>query len=359
MSPIRLLAVFLVATLTACAATGPRFAEVEAGFPSLGEDQSRIFFYRENSAFGAALTPDVLLDGQRVGELKPGSFFFVDREAGTHTASASTEATSQLELTTRAGETKYVSLAFTIGVFAGHPKLTQRRAADATAALAELAYIGAAPVATSSRSPGRQAPRSVPAASANTARAGTQAPVPARSQVFEYELRDRITGNSRSVVYRLERIEDGKLYFNQGSRVEQVGGAVVKLTAPIGGEFDLAMPPGGWIAAEPEAGASWNLAYQSGIPGSFVGLELEARTREKSRMRIKDSEFRVVRVEFTGFTQRGSGRHNNPPGRYKASAWYAPELGRVVRFEVVTRGGLGGPSFFIDEELRLVDIRQE
>ena len=44
-------------------------------------------------------------------------------------------------------------------------------------------------------------------------------------------------------------------------------------------------------------------------------------------------------------------------GTYRATAWYAPELGRVVRFEVRTRGGLGGGSFIIDEVLELVDIR--
>jgi hypothetical protein len=177
-------------------------------------------------------------------------------------------------------------------------------------------------------------------------------------QVFEYELRDKLSGTVRTVTYRLDRIDGDKLVFNQGSRVESPGGGVVTLTAPIGGEFDFAMPPGGWIAAEPKAGASWKATYQRGVQSSFISMELEARTLGESRMRFKDRELRIVRVEFTGFTHRRA-TYNNPGGRYTATAWYAPELGRIVRFEATTRGGLAGAAFYIDEQLQLVDIRTE
>ena len=191
------------------------------------------------------------------------------------------------------------------------------------------------------------------------AQTGTAAAAATAGRVFEYELRDKLGGSVRKVSYRLDRIEGDKLFFNQGTRVERQGGGVVSSTAPIGGEFDIAMPPGGWISTEPQPGASWKLRYQGGAPGSFVGMDLTARALGETRMRLKDHELRVLRVEFTGFTQRGGMASTNPPGRYTATAWYAPELGRIVRFEARTRGGLGATSFFIDEQLQLVDVRTE
>jgi hypothetical protein len=47
------------------------------------------------------------------------------------------------------------------------------------------------------------------------------------------------------------------------------------------------------------------------------------------------------------------------PGRYTAHAWYAPDLGRVARFEARSRGGLGGATYRIDEVIELVDLRSE
>jgi hypothetical protein len=74
-------------------------------------------------------------------------------------------------------------------------------------------------------------------------------------------------------------------------------------------------------------------------------------------MRIGDRELRIMRVEFTGFTERGA--FIRTYAVYTANAWYAPELGRVVRFDAKARGG-SGPSFFlVDEALELVDIRKE
>lgn len=180
----------------------------------------------------------------------------------------------------------------------------------------------------------------------------------ARGQVFEYELRDMLTGVKRSVIYRVERVEDDKAVFNQGTRVERVDGGVISNTADIGGEFDLAMPPGGWIASEPKPGSLWKTSYKGSVPGTSVGMDLSARSLGESTMRLKDRDLRVLRVEFSGHTQRGP-VSTNPSGTYKATAWYAPELGRVVRFEARTRGGLGGAAYYIDEQLQLVDVRSD
>lgn len=193
---------------------------------------------------------------------------------------------------------------------------------------------------------------------------GAASGMPARGQVFEYELRDKLTGAVRTVTYRLDRVEGDKLVFNEGSRIERANGAVVSNTDAVGGEFDIGMPPGGWVSGEPKPGMTWQSKYKSGVPGLSVFMELEARALSDSTMRLKDRELRVLRVEFTGFTTRGVGSSvypmgTNPAGRYTATAWYAPELNRVVRFEVETRGGQGVTGFYVHEQLQLVDIRSE
>lgn len=188
--------------------------------------------------------------------------------------------------------------------------------------------------------------------------AATAAPGPGTARVYEYRLRDRVTGIARPVTYRLDRVDGDKLMFNQGSRVEKSDGQVLSLTAAIGGEFDQAMPPGGWISKEPAPGAVWNLRYETLLGGSRVGMELRAQAAGESTMRFKDGELRILRVDFKGHTVRGTAS-TNPSGTYKATAWYAPELGRVVRFEARSRGGVGSGVFLIDEALELVDIRSE
>jgi hypothetical protein len=193
-------------------------------------------------------------------------------------------------------------------------------------------------------------------------RAVAAAPVTAAAapgRVYEYQLRDRITGVSKPVIYRLDRTDGDKLVFNQGARMEKSDGQVLTLTAAIGGEFDQAMPPGGWVSKEPVSGATWSARYETLLQGTRVGMSWRAQAAGESTMRFKDGELRILRVDFKGYTERGTGTTTNPPVAYKATAWYAPELGRVVRFEARSRGGSGGAAFIIDEVLELVDIRSE
>jgi hypothetical protein len=176
------------------------------------------------------------------------------------------------------------------------------------------------------------------------------------AQVFEYRLRDRTTGLTQNIRYRLDRVDGDQLIFNQGGRVERAGGEVVKLVSAIAGEYELAMPPGGWITKTPERGQTWQLRYETRIQDRQNGMNVTARATDESTMRIGDREFRIMRVEFTGFTERGS---NRTYAVYAANAWYAPELGRVVRFDAKTRGGTGIHFFLVDEALELFDIRKE
>jgi serine protease Do len=177
---------------------------------------------------------------------------------------------------------------------------------------------------------------------------------PGGDRVFEYRLTDRQTRATQSIVYRLDRVDGDKLVFNQGTRVERPGGEVVSIGNPIGGEFDLASPPKGWVNQRPTPGETWRLAYTNRRDTRTIDMTLTAQVLEESTLTVGTRALPVVRVQFRGFTSRSA---FNSASSYLANAWYAPELGRVVRFEARIRGNLSGLD--IDETLELVDIRSE
>ncbi|MFL6658803.1 MAG: DUF2846 domain-containing protein [Massilia sp.] len=134
--------VALVATLTGCAASGPKHAEVASTFPTLAADQGRVYFYRPNSMMGAALQPSIKLDGVVVGESKPGGFFYVDTTAGAHEASTSTETENKLSFVVDKGEVKYVRTRVSMGVLVGHVTPVLVNTTEGSAEIAETSYTG-------------------------------------------------------------------------------------------------------------------------------------------------------------------------------------------------------------------------
>jgi serine protease Do len=180
----------------------------------------------------------------------------------------------------------------------------------------------------------------------------------AADRVFEYRLIDRLTGLTQSVVYRLDRESGGARIFNQGDRVEREGGAVVSMRTAIGGEFDLAMPPGGWINAAPAMDSAWRLNYEVTRGNTSLRMDLRARVLDVVGLRVGERDVEAIRVEFKGFTSRPA-MNGFVHGAYKAQAWYAPKMERIVRFEARSQGGNGGAFFNIDEQIELVDIRSE
>lgn len=219
------------------------------------------------------------------------------------------------------------------------------------AELAQRAAIGAA---------FRPAPAAPPAAAAP---GPSPAPAPAQAtagwNVFEYRLRDRLTGLTRRVIYRVDRREGDRLVVNGGSRLEDATGRVLADTGLVGGEFDQAMPPGGWIHGDNMRQPAWSSDYRSAGDGRPYAMQLQAQALGEEILLLQGREIRSLRFRFTGYTTRGGGATTNPPGRYQATAWYAPDLARVVRFEARSRGGLGHTAFVVDEVLELVDARSE
>lgn len=135
MKKIACFVLLAVGLLFSGCATGPQFSEVKKTFPPLSADQGRIFFFRP-SMLGAAIQPDVKLNGEVIGTAKSQGAFYVDRAPGDYTVETSTEVTRKLSLTLDKGQTRYVQLNIAMGFLVGHvyPKLV-----DATTGEAELA----------------------------------------------------------------------------------------------------------------------------------------------------------------------------------------------------------------------------
>ncbi|TCS36794.1 uncharacterized protein DUF2846 [Paucimonas lemoignei] len=138
---IQMLVLSLAVVLTGCA-SGVKHKDMQASIPALKADQGRIYFYRSASMLGAALQPDINLDGKVVGESKPGGFFFVDTNVGNHEVATSTEVEKKLTFTLDKGEVKYVKTSPSFGVMVGRivPELVN--AAEAQNEISDLSYTG-------------------------------------------------------------------------------------------------------------------------------------------------------------------------------------------------------------------------
>lgn len=142
---LKLAAAIAVAGILGGCATGMKYDQVAAGMPSLKAGQGRVYFLRSSSMFGAAVQPDVKLNGEVVGASKPGGFFFVDRPAGNYTASAATETEKVATFVLQAGETKYLRTSPSIGLLVGRVVVELEIPEKAKAELPSLSYTGDAP----------------------------------------------------------------------------------------------------------------------------------------------------------------------------------------------------------------------
>lgn len=135
------LAVAGVLFVAGCA-SGPKMAEVQSSMPALAADSGRIFFYRSSSMVGAAIQPDIYLNGKVVGTSKPGGFFYKDVPAGNYTVSTTTEVEKQLTFVLAPKEIKYVKTTTSFGVMVGRVQGELRPADEAEKEIATLSYTG-------------------------------------------------------------------------------------------------------------------------------------------------------------------------------------------------------------------------
>lgn len=131
------------ALLVGCAASGMKYEQAAAGMPTLKSGEGRIYFLRSSSMVGAAIQPDIRLNGQVVGTSKPGGFFYVDRPAGNFTASTTTETEKAATFVLQPGEIKYLRTSPSIGLLVGRIVVELDAPEKAKAELPSLSYTGA------------------------------------------------------------------------------------------------------------------------------------------------------------------------------------------------------------------------
>jgi hypothetical protein len=118
--------VLICVLFTVGCASGPKYAEMVQTIPELNSDQGRIYIYR-NSVLGAAIQPDVKLNGEVIGSSPAKGFYFVDRAPGNYKIMTSTEVDRSLSFVLEAEQTRYVRLNIGMGFFVGHvyPELVE------------------------------------------------------------------------------------------------------------------------------------------------------------------------------------------------------------------------------------------
>ncbi len=160
------LAWLAVALLSGCAASGHSYVAVSSALPPVRDNACRVFFYRTDSMLGAAMQPEIKLDGQRVGKSQPGGFFYVDTHPGRHLATSQTENEARLEFDIEAGQTVYVASSITFGVLVGRVQLNLQPQTVALSELSPLRYTGiaVAQVAPAGAAPAPAAGASPPSA---------------------------------------------------------------------------------------------------------------------------------------------------------------------------------------------------
>lgn len=106
--------------LLAACASGPKYSDVQSSIPQLASGQGRVYFYRSNSMLGAAIQPSITLNGEKVGDSKPGGFFYVDRPPGNYEVVCGTEVERKATFALSAGDQRYIKTTISMGALVGH-----------------------------------------------------------------------------------------------------------------------------------------------------------------------------------------------------------------------------------------------
>jgi hypothetical protein len=127
--------------LASCATSGPKYSEMADSTPPITGSNGRVYIYR-TSALGAAIQPDVRLDGNVVGKAVPKGFFYADLAAGNHRIATSTEVERELTFYIDEEQTRFVRLDVSMGFFVGHvyPNLVEPDKAKSE--IKDCHYIG-------------------------------------------------------------------------------------------------------------------------------------------------------------------------------------------------------------------------
>lgn len=140
---LKFIAVIIVSlSFLGCATSGPKYSELLPSIATPPPDTGRIYIYR-TTALGAAVQPEVKLNGEVVGKAVPKGFFYVDKKPGSYEILTSTEVDRKLSLLLENAQTRYVRLNIAMGFFVGHvyPELID--SATAEKEIQDCHYTGA------------------------------------------------------------------------------------------------------------------------------------------------------------------------------------------------------------------------
>lgn len=105
-------------------------------------EMGRIYFYR-TALIGAAVQPEVRLNGEKVGKAVPNGFFYADRPAGNYQVVTETEVEKKLTFSLDAGQIRYVRLNISMGIWVGRVYGELVDEDKGRSEIADMRYIGA------------------------------------------------------------------------------------------------------------------------------------------------------------------------------------------------------------------------
>lgn len=117
-------AALAMAVLAGCASVPKGDPAQDAALKAfqVAPDQSGIYIYR-NESFGAAVTMDVAIDGQAVGQTGANTYLYKQVAPGKHTVTSSAENTSTLEVDAQPGRLVYIWQEVKMGMISARTQL--------------------------------------------------------------------------------------------------------------------------------------------------------------------------------------------------------------------------------------------
>jgi hypothetical protein len=181
-----------------------------------------------------------------------------------------------------------------------------------------------------------------------------------RGDTFDYQITDRTTQRSRTVMLRVLRVDERQVSFNDGSRVERPNGEVVTLGPAVLGELDSVTPPGGWMPGGRVPRGVWPVKVAFGVGADRRSYDLTAQAGREQPIRIQAGQLQAVRIDLEGWLEYYGG-HVSVRAPYRATVWVSTELRRPIRFEVKARsaGSVGPSSIMLDETAELIAIARD
>jgi hypothetical protein len=339
-----------------CATIGPKFTEMSSETAAPPAGMGRIYFYR-TTVFGAAVQPEVKLNGEVVGKAVPQGFFYADRPPGDYTVTTATEVEKKLTFTLDAGQVRYVRLAISLGVFVGHVYGELVDEPVAVKEMESMSYTGSVaatrsaleatpstPAAPRSNAGAPEGDRLAPAGAAATAAAGTSWLRVGDRWHYRLNHGERAVGTVNVEILDVNGNRVNELITLDGFKGFRAERNVETKFEPTRFQSALVFPGGYQLAeiapywpptTELKAGQRWEQ-----IPGEFTiqhigkqNLLSNARVVGKEKVRVPAGEFEAWRIE----SESEPAIYNGNQIWIACTFWYAPTMTRAVKISVATK----------------------